>query len=64
MRACLRALLPYKVLVDVLYKWPYIVYIGRSFVSVEHGWLRSVCAFSQSDQTLLFRIASEMDVHT
>ena len=31
----------------------------------EQGWLRSVCASSQYDQTLpFFRIPSEMGVHT
>ena len=52
-RACLRVLLQYKALDTVLYKWP----------TWEQGWLRSVCASSQSDQALLFRISSEMDIH-
>ena len=50
----MRALLQYKSLDTVLYKWP----------TWEEGWLRSVCASSQSDKTPLFLISSEMDVHT
>ena len=45
-RVCLRALLQYKALDAVLYKGPYL--------GTEQGWLRSVCASSQYDQTLLF----------
>ena len=41
---CLRALLQYKALGAVLYKWPYL---GT-------GMLRPVCASSQYDQILLF----------
>ena len=54
---CVRALLQYKALEQF--------YI--SGLSWEQGWLGSVCASSQYDQTLLlfvFCISSEMDVHT
>ena len=44
---CLCALLQYKTLDAVLYKWPYL---GT-------GWLSSVCASSQYDQTLPFFFA-------
>ena len=44
MRSCLRVLLQYKALDTVLCKWP----------TWEQGWLRSVCASSQSVQTLFF----------
>ena len=56
MLACSRACVFYyntKPLDAVLYKWPYL---GT-------GCLNSVRASSQSDQALLFRILSEMDVH-
>ena len=42
--ACLRVLLQYEALDTVLYKLP----------TWDQGWLRPVCASSQSDQTLLF----------
>ena len=42
--SCLRVLLQYNALDTVLYKWP----------TWDQGWLRPVCASSQSDQTLLF----------
>ena len=47
MHACFRALLKYKAL-DAVY------ITGLTSGLTEPGWLRSVCASSQSDQTLLF----------
>ena len=43
--------------------WTHI-YMYISGLTWEQGWLRSVCASSQSDPNLLFGISSEMDVHT
>ena len=53
---CLRALLQNIALDAVLCK-----YING--LTWEKGWLSSVCASWQYDQTLFFRISSEMGVH-
>ena len=60
----MRALLQYKAVLIESVSEGFLTYSYISGLTWEQEWLGALCASSQCDQTLLFCISSEMDVHT